>query len=398
MIGVSMEKPWRRVFRGLVSNNPMLYNLNRIMYDEKTSEFIDKFRNMKVIGIYKHVSRELNLEPIQFKRLLYKLMDYKLEFFVNIFYPRINLISYLLFIENKYVEYNELHPTIRSWLRSYTKTFIPKGTFITIYTPYSYKDIIVKRINEWLDSLGASRISSLTIVHRFQPSFTKYDPSVHPLYKGYEINELEDLFNKASEDKPSWFISENELEMHISNPNDIVDLLLLKELEADAFTNIDSISKKYGIRMKTLRKHLIQHLIKSNVINGIYLKLGAFVQAFGSPILLLLKISSRSLYYKWINFFSSLENNLIIDYSPYSNENVLYIVLSRTYRYTENIKSFLISKATAGFIEELIPIEYIVGTTVRYTIPYKNFDQESKNWSIDLDSAHRKIERRVFKK
>ncbi len=111
----------------------------------------------------------------------------------------------------------------------------------------------------------------------------------------------------------------------------------------------------------------------------------------------MLKTSDRSLYYKWINFFNSLENTLIIGYSPYFNENILYVILSKTYRYGENFKSFLISKVMSGYIEELIPLEYIVDSTVKYTIPYRNFDQDSKNWSIDIDSAHKKIMKRIFK-
>lgn len=393
-----MEKPWKRVFRGLVDNNPMLYRLNRVMYDEKTARIIDKLTTMKIVGIHKRVSKELNLLPIQFKRLLSRFLEYNFEFTIDLTYLKVGLIEYLLFIKNKYVEYNELLPFMRSWLRSYTKIFIPKGTLVTMYLPHEYKNEVIKRINEWFNESGVDGISSFIIVHRLQPSFTKHEPSNHPLYKGYETKELEEMLNNAEEKKPNWFLSENDIENYINNPNDVLDLLLLKELESNAFVSINTVSQKYNIRMKTFRKHLIHHIIKQNVINGIYLKSHVFIEAFGSPILLLLKIGDRSLYYKWVNFFDTLENTLSIAYSPYSSENVLYVVLSRTYRFTENIKSFLVSKATAGLIEELIPLEYTVGSTIRYTIPYRNFDQDSRSWSIDLDSAHTKIERRIFKK
>lgn len=393
-----MEKPWMRVFRGLVNNNPMLYRLNRVMYDEKTAYIIDRLKNMKTVGIHKQLSKELSLLPIQLKRLLSKFMEYNFEFTIDFTYLRIGLIEYVLFLKNKYIGYNELHSDIKSWLRSYTKVFIPQGTLITMYVPYDYRNELISVIDEWSNRIGVDKISSFIIVHRLQPSFSKYEPPNHPLYKGYTIEELEEILSNISEKKPIWFLSENQLDMYVNLPNDVLDLLLLKELESNAFININTISRKYGIKMKTLRKHLVRHIIQRDIINGIYLKANIFINAFGSPMLLLLKTGDRSLYYKWINFFNNLENTLSIAYSPYSNENTLYVVLSRTYRFTENIKSFLISKAAAGLIEELIPLDYTVGSTIRYSIPYRNFDQDSRNWSIDLDSAHTKVERRILKK
>jgi|GEM_PF-5425973 len=392
-----MDKPWRKVYRGLMYNNPMLFRLKRMMYDNKTSSIIDKLKDMRIAGIHKQISKQLGLEPVQFKRLLKKFSDYKLEFTIHSLYTKIGLIEYLIFVKNKYIDYKELQESIRSWLKSYTKVFIPKGTLITMYLPYEYKNSILKEIGNWLEKLETDVISSNIFIHRLQPSFTKYEPSIHPLYKGYEIRELEEIFNNVSESKPSWFISEDELSKYIDRPHDIIDLLILKELESNAFIKVKTISEKHGFKMKTFRKHLVYHLIKQDVIRGIYLKSFIFIEAFGSPILLLLKTSDRSLYYKWINFFNSLENTLIIGYSPYFNENILYVILSKTYRYGENFKSFLISKVMSGYIEELIPLEYIVDSTVKYTIPYRNFDQDSKNWSIDIDSAHKKIMKRIFK-
>ena len=253
---------------------------------------------------------------------------------------------------------------------------------------------------KWLkENYSENIISSFMIDLVLQPSFSRHRFDEHPLYKGYKYLELENIFKSADEEAFENFIDSHRLKKEFSQPIDIIDLLIMKELEKDGLTTLRDISTTYGYDMGRLRDHLDEHILKNKLVKGIYLKRSIYVKAFGSPLLLLLKIKGGKLYYKWINFFSKLENTFIIEYSPFrSKRQYLYVGLTRSLGGLNHIKAFIANSLDEGFLEDVLAIDYIPPTVKRFTIPYKNYLQDKKQWDIDVDRTHKLFERRILRK
>ncbi len=394
----STMKPWQRVLKGLKEKNPTLYWIARFMLSD-LGKMIDKLTRVNRVGYLARLANEVKWDEQRFSKNINKLASLGFGFTTHFWLHRIGLMEYFIFVD-EFIDFNNILPKIRSWIRSYARTFSPKGTIIVLYMPYNYADLLSYITKKWLkENYSDNIIAFLAIDLVLQPSFTRYKFDEHPLYRGYKYSELERIFNNADEEFPENIIDNYRLKREVSYPTDIIDLLIMKELEKDGLTTLRDISTAYGYDMGRLRDHLDEHIIENGLVKGIYLKRLIYVKAFGSPLLLLLKIRGEKLYTKWINFFAKLENTLFIEYSPFkSKKYYLYIGLTYSLGGLNSVKTFIANSLDEGFLEDIIAMDYIPSSVRKFTVPYKNYLQDKRQWDIDVDKTHMLFERRILRK
>ncbi|OYT40776.1 MAG: hypothetical protein B6U89_00940, partial [Desulfurococcales archaeon ex4484_58] len=361
-----------------------------------------KLTKVHRLGYYSVVEEDLGIAgKFKLPKYLEVLKKHGFSFTAKIDYHRIGLSSYFIFIFNKVIDFKEL-PYL-SWLHTYVITYNPLGTLIEYYIPIKYRKKLVKDIHNKFDEKYPNLIIEDVFIigrERRQPSFSRYNFSEHPLITGYSLSYLKNKFTELlSEHKKIAIIDEEELEENITGLKDLVDLLILKEFEANAFTMLTQISEKYGFESAHLRKHLFNHIFRNRLIEGVFLKSKIFIDALSSPLLLFIETNDQKVFRALIGLMQELECTIGLGYSS-EHEKPYKLVVShyRTLHGFEDFKKFLLSLYSEGLIDKIIATEYIVPSFKKFTIPYMNFYQELRDWSLDTLKTHIFFGKRILRR
>jgi len=364
-------------------------------------KLIDRLTRARTVGYYNAIAKEIDFDPLTLSEYVKKLAKIGIRFTIDLNLLRIGLIEYVTYIPGKVIDYTDLSISC-NWIRSHSITYSPKGTFITFNIPFRLKEELAHIISSEIKKIGVDKFHSFFLVTtRKQPSFIKYSLEFHPLFTGYRYKVLEEYFREAEfvSGIEKDLLDASSLSKLVKEPRDLLDLIILKELEKDAFSGLLAVHETYGYERWRIKRHLIKHIVEEGVISGIFAKGGVFVRAFGSPIILILYVRGKDELRRWYFFFNQLENVAYIGYDPFSSrKHVVSVVLYRGLRGLESLKHFLVVKLREGLLEDYIAIDYLVHAIKRFTIPYMGYYQDAKRWDVDIDKTHMLFERRVLRR
>jgi len=398
MGGVKFMSSAQRIMDSIMRSNPYFYMLLKLI-TTRHAQLVDQLTRVKTIGYYSHIAEQLKMDPERLAKIVKMLIDKGFKFVARFHPSKIGLIEYFIYLD-KYVEFETIPPLLRSFLKFYGKTILLKGTIIQVYTPYNYYNQVSKLIYEWIKELGVeNEIVFPMITENTQPSLSKYKLEDHPLINGYNLNELMKAFNETTEHRPEFYVDIHDLKDGDNRPRDIVDLILIKEFEKDAFIPLKKISSIYNIEEFRLKRHLIEHLVEKSLVKGIYISPALFVKAFNSMRLFLCRVNDKKLFYKWLNFLPSIQNTLMIGFSL-SKQKSYYIYAGfipglKGYSVFEELFTHAVKE---GFLDDYISFEFLESSIRKFTIPYKAYYQDLKNWSIDVERTHSLFDRRILRK
>ncbi len=389
-------KPGKRIAKKIIEHNRNLYVFGRILENKKLSRLIDSLVHANQIGFYSIIEKNIGYDKDKLAGSIERLSRMGVYFSASINYPRIGIYQYMVFIRNKMIELKDIPH--KPWLSSYTKTLSPKGTLLIYYIPYNHVDELVSSINNKLKP-GERDYHALINMERRQPSFTKYRFEDHPLITGYSFETLYNIFKNIDEDKiRSKILIGKDLEKNIYPPRDQVDLFMLKEYEKNAFISLKKIDQIYKIGTDHLRKHLLRHINGKGLIKGIYIKYSFFVKAVGTPLLMIIKLDSYEKIYRWIGFFRALDNIGLIGYSIEENNPIIYTAVYKTLNKMSDLEVFLVKMLEENEVEDILILNYVLKSLRKYTLPYKGFYHEVKNWDLNTEKTVELFKKRYLRK
>lgn len=383
-----------------LNETEVIKNLKKIFSNKKTIELVNALTRVRKLGYYSYVGREIGYDPYKLSKIVGRFYNNNIEFTAVIDYSKIGLDILLVFVEKHIVKFHEL-PFIE-WIKSYGLTKDIFGTYIQYYIPFEYSKELVHSILEELKK----KVDQKHVYYYYFDTNIRRQPKLtlnidrHPLITGYNFNKLKEMMEIFMENK---YVIKTSTTEH-SKPHDIIDLMLIKEFEKNAFTTIYDLADKLSIPVRILNRHLNNHVLRFSLIKGIYMKTGIFVRYFGDPLVIIVKAKNYNLYRALILLFENLENLIGISYSVNSNEEisrakyVIQAIMFETLGRKDDIYYFLLSLLNDGYIEEIKTLRFILKSFRKFTIPYQNFLQEKRNWDLDTEKTHKLFKRRFIYK
>lgn len=377
----------------------IIKNLKKIFLNQKIVELINALTGVHKLGYYSYIGREIGYDPYKLSKIINKLNENGIEFTAAIDYSKIGLDILLVFIEKHFMRLNEL-PYIE-WVRSYSLTKDSFGTYIQYYIPHEYrKDLVYDILKELKKKVDQNSIHYYYFDRDVRKQFKLItNIEKHPLVTGYSFNELTQIFDELLRKK--YY---NNFIVEYSRPHDIVDLMLVKEFEKNAFATIYDLAKKLSMPIRILNKHLNNHILQYSLIKGIYMKTGIFVKHIGEPLIIIMTTKNYDYYKTLISLFEKLENTIGIMYSSQlyseisSDNYVIHAGILETINRKDDIYYFLFHLYNEGYIENIKTIRFIKRSFRKFTIPYQNFLQEKRYWDLDTERTQRLFERRFIKR
>ncbi|GEM_PF-6377860 len=370
-------------------------------------EFIDELTRVTRIGYYSYIAKELGIK----ERLVYsyvrKLQRNNFKFTVNINMKKIGLYKYFIHIPEM-IDFDIVRndETI-AWLNNYSITLNPIGTSLTYFVPYKLRDELISKINRFITS-KLDRSHRGTFVHfyintRNQPIFHKAPFGLHKFIHGFLFNEIVEMFENSELDDIMFKHIVDEINSKFSSPYDAVDLIILKEYDIDAFTTVQDISKKYPISQRIILKHLNNHINNKRIIRGIFLKTNIYSSFLFKFLGVFLFVYDLGNAVRVFNFFKNFDYSLSINFGipdeimrDQNYEFVISVQVAVPQLRVYEFLKFLDYLHRKGYVVNYKLYEFLPGTFVRFTIPYLNFDQERKDWTLDVKNVQELLMRRFM--
>ena len=396
-----LERRYIKAFRESVRKLSMICGT-------ELGEFIDKLTRVSRIGFYSYIAKELGIK----ERLVYsyvrKLQKNGFKFTVDINLKRIGLYKYFIHIP-QLIDFNIIrnNETI-AWLNYYSITLNPIGTLLAYFIPYNLKDELLRKINRFIMEIIGNKEDKGIFVHfyigsRHQPVFHRAPFSQHKFIHGFLFDEIIESFKYNQLDDIMFKSIIDKINSKFSSPYDAVDLIILKEYDIDAFTTVQDIAKKYPISQRIILKHLNNHINNKKIIQGIFLKSNIYSSFLFKILGIFLFLNDLDNAVRVFNFFRnfdySLSINLGIPDEIMREQKYEFIILVQVavpqLRVYEFLK-FLDYLRRHNYVMSYKLYEILPDTFVRFTIPYLNFDQERKDWTLDVKNVQELLMRRFM--
>lgn len=173
---------------------------------------------------------------------------------------------------------------------------------------------------------------------------------------------------------------------------DKFDLLILKELEIDAGRNLRQVSEKIGAPLKLLQFHYLNHVTARNLVSAYrviwpgsrydfeeerpvtrkdrYIEINILLEGGTNSENAELRALVNKIPFLW---FEAVEPHYLAE---------LYVPNDSYIEFFEYLDSF------AGRVKKKLKVYTMdQAGSIRYTIPYKLFDPETKQWRLDRDGV-----------
>ncbi|MBO3802109.1 MAG: hypothetical protein JTT12_07305 [Candidatus Brockarchaeota archaeon] len=271
---------------------------------------------------------------------------------------------------------NNLHPF---GLTYYART-LPNGTYVTMFAMPYYQTRLYEIFFE--------RLVEEKVLRSFEISPVDYVQSVSLRPEYYDF--------KKGDWKIDW---DNLVQMGIRLSNeeafvpkrdrvkiDFIDLLIVHEMQRNAFFKINQLQKSLNINSKVLRYHFISHLVKNKIIAGYAIYWNGLDYGNNRVIGIIVKVKdvSPSDGTKLQEIFLKLPFSWNYAYS--SRTRTFYLMLFIPSEYY----AILLSNITDSFARlnkkiESITLDY---KNVRsFTIPIALYDKELNEWAFNEPKA-----------
>ncbi len=372
---------------------------NKILSDRRLGIFIDSLKYIENIGYYTTMEKELGFRQYSISNLVEKLRNQGIGFSAHPDFRNLGLMNMHVIINNNLITLDKLK--YKEWLRFFAHTSIPVGTVISYYIPFNFRRELSYQIKKAIKEIVPSNENVYFVIYehntRLQPTLSRYTFDEHPLIRGYRIDELLQMFDKIYNEIDVNMEEEDEPPFNM--PGDMVDLLLIKEFELDAFSNLYVLAKKLGIPLKTLNKHLYSHVINRQMLRGIYLKAGMFYRLFKVFYDIVIETKERRVFLSLLRFIPNLELSMGMQYTSVKGTHryVLHTALIKPLKGFDPIISFFYQLHNDGLIDRIITYVILPASVRKYSIPYMNFYQDERRWDLDTEKTHALFERRFAK-
>ena len=372
---------------------------------------IDKLRSVRIAGDYSLLSKELEIKEEQLKQFIKRTKKLGLKFTIDVNILSLGLMEFIVYLPT-IINHDDVPFNV--WLKLYVITHNPVGTLLSYYIPASkrillemvkenYKDIISKM--KFIK--GKERVYIIYNIMRSQPTFST-DP-IRPFFRfnwNSLVKELNEISYKTglSERKLYWS------SFKYSDPLDIIDLIILKELEKDAFKTVYQLSKNFPFSLKVFNKHLYLHVYKRNLIKGIFLKTGFTSRLIDSFHVVILKTSDKDKASILISFFKYKPwiytirwGHEILDF--FSEEDyfkpdkyIVIVTMAIPSIYQVYLAKLLYQLRQLNLVDEAEVFSYDTVAVKKWGIPYRFYSQSERTWTLDVEKNIDILEKRIFGK
>ncbi len=377
----------------------------------KLGPIIDKLRSARIAGDYSLLSKELEIKEEYLKQFIKRTRKLGLKFTIDVNTLSLGLMEFMVYLPT-IVDHDDIPFNV--WLKFYVITHNPVGTFISYYIPAN-KRILIEMIKEGYRELikktkfiqGKERVYMIYNIMRSQPTFST-DP-IRPFFRNnwdLMVKEINEIAYKTglSERKLYWG------SFKYTDPLDIIDLIILKELEKDAFKTIHMMAKDFPFSLKVFNKHLYLHVYKRNLIKGIFLKTGFTSRLIDSFHVVILKTSDKDKASILISFFKYKPWIYIIRWGheilDFFTENdsfkpdkyVVVVTMAIPSIYQVYLARLLYQLRQLNLVDEAEVFSYDTVAVKKWGIPYRFYSQSERTWTLDVEKNIDILEKRIFGK
>jgi len=377
----------------------------------KLGPIIDRLRSVRIAGDYSLLSKELEISEEQLKQFIKRTKKLGLKFTIDINILSLGLMEFIVYLPT-IVNHDDIPFNV--WLKLYVITHNPVGTLLSYYIPAS-KRILLEMIKENYKDIiskmkfikGKERVYMIYNLMRSQPTFST-DP-IRPFFRfnwDLMVKELNEISYKTglSERKLYWS------SFKYTDPLDIIDLIILKELEKDAFKTIYQLSKDFPFSLKVFSKHLYLHIYRRNLIKGVFLKTGFTSRLIDSFHVVILKTSDKDKASILISFFKYKPwiytirwGHEIINF--FSEEGyfkpdkyIVIVTMAIPSIYQVYLAKLLYQLRQLNLVDEAEVFSYDTVAVKRWGIPYRFYSQSERTWTLDVEKNIDILEKRIFRK
>jgi len=385
----------------------LLNNIGKYML----GPIIDKLRSVRIAGDYSLLSKELGLNEERLKQFIKKCKKLGLKFTIDIDTLSLGLMEFMVYMPT-IIEHDDI--PFNMWLKFYVITHNPVGTLVSYYIPAN-KRILLEMIKEGYKDLikktkfiqGREKTYIIYNLMRSQPTFSR-DP-IRPFFRinwDSIVKELNEMAYRTGLNERKIYWSG----FKYSDPLDIIDLIILKELEKDAFKTIYSLAKDFPFSLKVFNKHLYLHIYKRELIKGVFLKTGFTNRLMDSFHVVILKTNDKDKASILISFFKYKPWIYIIRWGheilDFFNEednfkpNKYVVVLSMAIPsiYQVYLAKLLHILKQLNLVDEAEVFSYDIVAVKKWGIPYRFYSQSERTWTLDVERNIDILEKRIFGK
>ncbi len=371
---------------------------------------IDKLRTVKISGDYSLLSKELEISENELKYFIKKTRKIGLEFTIDVDIVSLGLMEFIVYLPTVIRE--DLIP-FNTWLRLYMLTHNPIGTMVSYYIPASRRTLLEMIRDSYKDLLkkvkyikGREKVYIIYNLMRSQPTFSN-----NPIQAFFKVKweslvkELNDISYRTGlrERQKYW----NNIKY--TDPLDIIDLIILKELEKNAFTTMHRLSKMFPFSQRVFNKHLYLHVYKRNLIKGVFLKTGFISRLIDSFHVVVLKTSDKDKASILIGFFKYKPwtynirwgyeiLNFFDEKSFKPHKYVVIVSMAIPSIYQIYLIRLLHHLREINLIDEAEIYSYDAIVVRRWGIPYRFYSQSERTWTLDIEKNIDILEKRIFRR
>ncbi len=334
--------------------------------------------------------REINAGRL--KTAIKRMDRMAIGFTIDINYEYLDLKHIFVFIKNEFLEPYSI--PLLDWIRLFTYTYNYPGTLIQYYAPIRYID---RFIDELRDTYGDGKavITRIDDKMRSQPQLSREGP----LAAFYELRddpekeaaELRRELDSLTKRTVLNYLQRKRRSKKHNVSMDLLDLLILRLLEKNAFINIRRVAQELPHTSRIVQRHFRNHV--KQVIRGIYMKYTYINQLVDFVALVSLYVNNS--YADHIDFLSNyLKSKNWVHGIAYGNnstndEPIIFIFTSIYKPNVIKLLELLNNYRKQDIINKYEILEIDMNKTQKYGIPYSNYDQYSRYWSFIITKGRR---------
>lgn len=188
---------------------------------------------------------------------------------------------------------------------------------------------------------------------------------------------------KASEKLPKTLVEPNEYQILV----DETDLLLLKELEKDAFVEFTKIAKVLGMSPQGVRYRYYKHVMKHGLIADYQIAVFPYPLLVSDVCSLIVHFRNEAALAKFSNTLSNIP--FILSYGRIIGRNSLLIHSYTPKTEFPNLINSLNSLAKSNLITDFSHVNLEIPSFSRQTVSYEFF--KDKSWTFDYEERLKRL-------
>ncbi len=247
----------------------------------------------------------------------------------------------------------------------------PTGFAINMFVPVGREHEVLSQVEDYVEEVIISRVTEYTV-----PKLSKYNwcymtiEEVPNNFWEQASVELEKELEKETNLKPP--------EQRVMKSYDMLDLIIAKELEKDAFANLNDVASKTGIPYSRLHRHYISHVRR--FIVGTRFSVTPWWTIMPGILAVINGFKSSSHAYSVARFLAGLPvtSGVMVG----GNDKVLVVAYGG---------ETLVSKFAKYFLKQMVKHglkvkSWIIDKPMAFTIPYKLHEEyeKTREWKFKL--------------